>query len=117
DFWAVNNALAVDLTGNISSETLGASVFSGPGGQPVFNTVAATSSNGSVIVLPASQLLPSGERVSRILATLAAGSTVTVHRTLVDYVVTEQGIACLTGKSLRQRVEELLSVSHPDLRA
>jgi 4-hydroxybutyrate CoA-transferase len=35
----------------------------------------------------------------------------------VDFVVTEQGIARLRGKTLRQRMEELIAVAHPDFRA
>ena len=42
---------------------------------------------------------------------------VTVPRTFVDYVVTEQGIATLRGKTIRQRADELISVAHPDFRA
>jgi acyl-CoA hydrolase len=117
DFFAINNALAVDLTGNVTAESRGSQIYSGPGGQTVFAVAAATVNSGSVIVLPSSQLLPSGERVSRILPTLETGSTVTVHRGYVDYVVTEHGIAHLTGKSLRGRISEMLAVSHPDLRA
>ena len=41
---------------------------------------------------------------------------VTVPRTFVDYVVTEQGIARLSGKTVRQRIEELVAVAHPDFR-
>lgn len=114
-FVAINNALAVDLTGNVCSETRGAQVFSGPGGQPAFAVSASTSSGSSVIVLPSSQLLPSG-RVSRITPVHDAGWTVTVHRGFVDYVVTEQGIARLRGKSLRERIDELTAVAHPDFR-
>jgi acyl-CoA hydrolase len=39
-----------------------------------------------------------------------------VPRTLVDYVVTEQGIATLRGKTLRERIGELIAVAHPDFR-
>lgn len=116
NFIAVNNALAVDLTGNVCSETRGPRLFSGPGGQPAFAVSASTSSGGSVIVLPSSQLLPSG-RCSRIVAAHDAGSTVTVHRGFVDYVVTERGIARLRGKSLRQRIGELVAVAHPDFQS
>jgi len=116
NFIGVNNALAVDLTGNVCSETRGAQVFSGPGGQPAFAVGASTSSGGSVIVLPSSQLLPDG-RQPRIVAALDAGSTLTVHRAFVDYVVTEQGIAKLRGKGLRERIGEMLAVAHPDFRA
>jgi acyl-CoA hydrolase len=115
NFTAINNALAVDLTGNVCSETRGPAVFSGPGGQPAFAVGASTSSGGSVIVLPSSQPLPSG-RVSRIVPMLDAGSTATVHRGFVDFVVTEQGIARLRGKSIRERAGELIAIAHPDFR-
>jgi 4-hydroxybutyrate CoA-transferase len=115
DFIAINNALAVDLTGNVCSETRGAELFSGPGGQPAFAVAASTTSGGSVIVLPSSQLCPEGRR-PRIVAALAPGSTVTVHRGFVDCVVTEQGIARLRGKSLRERIGEMIAVAHPDFR-
>jgi 4-hydroxybutyrate CoA-transferase len=116
NFLAVNNALTVDLTGNVCSETRATQVFSGPGGQPAFAVGASTGCGGSVIVLPSSQLLPDGRR-PRIVATLDAGSTNTVHRAFVDYVVTEQGIARLRGKSVRERIGEMLGVAHPDFRA
>jgi 4-hydroxybutyrate CoA-transferase len=116
NFIAVNNALAVDIQGNAASETMGAQIFSGTGGQNVFAVGASTAAGGSVIVLPSSQLLASGERVPRIVAGHPEGTVSTVHRGYVDFVVTEQGIAKLRGKTLRQRAEELCSVSHPDLR-
>ena len=116
NFVAVNNALAVDLTGNVCSEARGTRIFSGPGGQPAFAVGASTAAGGSVIVLPSSQLLPSG-RAPRIVAQHEAGSTVTVHRAFVDFVVTEQGIARLRGKSIRKRIDELIAVAHPDFRS
>ncbi len=116
NFVAVNNALFVDLTGNVCSETWGPLPYTGSGGQPTFAYAAHVTSRHSVIVLPSSQLVD-GERRPRILATLPQGSTITSLRGYVDYVVTEQGIASLAGKSLRQRIDELISVSHPDFRA
>ncbi|MGH7802995.1 MAG: acetyl-CoA hydrolase/transferase family protein [Candidatus Binatia bacterium] len=115
NFTAINNALFVDLTGNVCSETRGSQVFSGPGGQPAFAVSASTSSGGSVIVLPSSQLV-GGTRHARIVSQLETGATMTVHRGFVDYVVTEQGIARLRGKTIRQRVDELIAVAHPDFR-
>ncbi|HEY8491225.1 MAG TPA: acetyl-CoA hydrolase/transferase C-terminal domain-containing protein [Dehalococcoidia bacterium] len=114
-FKAINNALAVDLTGNICAETRGASIFSGPGGQTVFCVAASYTSGGAIIVLPSSQLVD-GQRVSRVVPVLDQGSAITVQRGFVDYVVTEQGIARLRGKTLRQRVSELIAVAHPDFR-
>jgi 4-hydroxybutyrate CoA-transferase len=116
NFVAVNNALFVDLTGNVASETWGPLPYTGSGGQPTFSYAAHVTNRHSIIVLPASQLV-NGERQPRILTTLPEGSTVTSHRGFVDYVVTEQGIATLVGKSLRERIGELISVAHPDFRA
>ena len=116
NFVAVNNAMAVDLTGNVSSETQGANLFSGPGGQTSFAVGASTAAGGSVIVLPSSSLV-GGERKTRIVGGHPPGTVQTVHRGFVDFVVTEQGIARLRGKSIRQRINELVSVAHPDFQS
>ncbi|MGI8925786.1 MAG: acetyl-CoA hydrolase/transferase family protein [Tepidiformaceae bacterium] len=116
DFTAINNALFVDVTGNVCSESWGHQVFTGPGGQPTFTYAASVVSAKSIIVLPSSQLVD-GVRHPRIVARLAEGSTITTHRSFVDYVVTEQGIAHLSGKPIRERAAELISVAHPDFRA
>jgi acyl-CoA hydrolase len=47
---------------------------------------------------------------------LEPGAIVTVPRTLVQYVVTEHGIADLRGRTQRQRAEALIEVAHPDHR-
>jgi 4-hydroxybutyrate CoA-transferase len=57
-----------------------------------------------------------GQRVSRIVPTLDPGGVVTVPRTYIDYVVTEQGIAELRGKTIKERVHALLDITHPELR-
>jgi 4-hydroxybutyrate CoA-transferase len=44
------------------------------------------------------------------------GSAVTVPRGYADVFVTEYGIARLKGKTLRRRIEELVSIAHPDFR-
>lgn len=116
NFVAVNNAMAVDLTGNVSSETQGPNLFSGTGGQAAFAVGASTAAGGSVIVLPSSSLV-NGSRATRIVGGHPPGTVVTVHRGFVDYVVTEQGIARLRGKSIRERIGELISVAHPDFQA
>ncbi|MBA4180460.1 MAG: 4-hydroxybutyrate CoA-transferase [Anaerolinea sp.] len=114
NFVAINNALQLDLSGQVTAESLGGKIFSGPGGQTVFAVAASYCEGGrSIIALPSASTV-NGVRQSRILSSLAPGSTITVPRTYVDYVVTEQGIARLTGKTLRQRCDELISVAHPD---
>ena len=114
---AINNALQVDLTGQVAAETIGSTIWSGVGGQTAFSIAANYSKGGrSITVLPSSSVVE-GERVSRIVPTLPGGAAVTIPRTLVDYVVTEHGIAHLRGKSLRERAEELISIAHPDFHA
>ena len=116
NFVAINNALQIDMTGQITAETLNGQVYSGPGGQTVFAVAASYSEGGrSIIAVPSSSTVD-GERHSRIVPVLPPGTMVTVPRTFVDYVVTEYGIATLRGKTVRQRVEELITVAHPDFR-
>ncbi len=114
---AINNALLVDLTGQIASEGFGTRVWTGVGGQTAFMIAAQYSRGGrSISVLPSSHLV-GGTRRTRIVPMLPEGTVVTVPRTYVDHVVTEHGIATLRGKTIRERVHELISVAHPDFRA
>jgi len=111
---AVNNALLVDLTGQVAAESIGPRVWTGVGGQTAFMIAAQYSRGGrSITVLPSSHLID-GRRVTRIVPVLPEGTLVTVPRTLVDYVVTEHGIATLRGKTVRERIGELVSIAHPD---
>jgi 4-hydroxybutyrate CoA-transferase len=117
-FVTVNNALVVDLTGQVCAESFGHRMYTGVGGQTVFMIAGAYSPGGkSVSVVPSSSV-PSttGQRVSRIVPVLDPGGAVTVPRTFVDYVVTEYGIATLRGKTIKERARELISVAHPDFR-
>lgn len=114
---AVNNAIMVDLTGQVAAEGVGTKIWAGVGGQTAFAIGAAYSPGGrSIIVLPSSHDLD-GSHVSRIVPTLPQGTLVTVPRTFVDSVVTEHGIATLSGKTVRERISELIAVSHPDFRS
>lgn len=113
---AINNALMIDLCGQITAESLGTRRISGPGGQPSFAIGALMSKGGrSITVLPSTANSPQGP-VSRIVAVLPKGTAVTVPYTAADYVVTEYGIASLQGKTMRQRAEALISIAHPDWR-
>ena len=55
--------------------------------------------------------------VSTIVPFLEPGTHITVPNTLIDYVVTEYGIASLQRKTLRERANELIAIAHPDFRA
>jgi 4-hydroxybutyrate CoA-transferase len=118
-FVTVNNALQVDLTGQVSGESIGHQMYTGVGGQTVFMIAGAYSPGGkSVSVTPSSSVLTAtGQRVSRIVPVLPPGGVVTVPRTYVDHVVTEHGIAMLRGRTIKERVRELIGVAHPDFRA
>jgi len=114
---AVNNAIMVDLTGQVAAETIGTRIWTGTGGQTAFALGSSYSRGGrSIIVLPSSHIV-AGEHVSRIVPTLPDGTVVTVPRTFVDSVVTEHGIATLQGKTVRERIGELIAIAHPDFRA
>jgi acyl-CoA hydrolase len=93
-------------------------MYTGVGGQTVFMIAGSYSPGGkSVSVTPSSSVLTAtGERVSRIVPVLPPVGVVTVPRTYIDYVVTEWGIAELRGKTVRERVRELIAVAHPDFR-
>ncbi len=114
NFVSINACLGVDLTGQVCSETIGSRQYSGSGGQADMAIGAAHSKNGRNIIATAST--KKGGTVSTISAQLELGSVVTLGRNQLDYVVTEYGIAPLRGRSIRQRVENLISVAHPDFR-
>lgn len=48
---------------------------------------------------------------------LSLGSVVSISRNWVDCIVTEYGVAHLKGANIRQRVERLIAIAHPDFRA
>src|SRR5262249_42402597 len=110
-FVAINSALEIDLTGQVTAESLGARQVAGIGGQFDFVLGASRSPGGvSIIALPSTGR---DGAVSRIAPHLAAGAAVTTPRYLADYVVTEHGAARLRGLSDRARATALIAVAHP----
>ncbi len=115
NFVSINSALSVDLTGQVCSESIGSRQYSGSGGQVDMAIGAAHSKNGlNVIALESTK---KNGTISSITASLAAGSVVTLSRNQIDYVITEYGIARLRGMSIRDRINNLIAVAHPDFRA
>ena len=113
---SVNNAMAIDLTGHVNGESIGGTMYTGTGGQTAFVVGASLAGGKTILVTPSSSMVK-GQLVSRIVPTMPAGSVVTCPRGFVHHVVTEYGIATLKGKSLRQRINELIAVAHPDFRS
>lgn len=112
---SVNSALAVDLTGQVASDTLMGRFFSGIGGQVDFVRGAARSRGGKAIIAMRSTAKEGS--VSRIVATLEEGAGVVTSRGDVRFVVTEYGVADLWGKTIRERTCALIEIAHPQFRA
>ena len=111
---AINTALAIDLTGQATAESIGTEFYSGVGGQADFMRGAALARGGRTIL--AMQSTAAHETVSRIVPMIPAGSGVTLTRTDVRYVVTEYGIAYVHGKNIRTRAMDLIAIAHPKFR-
>ena len=111
---AINSALAIDLTGQSTAESLGRTFYSGVGGQADFMRGAVLAPGGKTIL--ALQSTARDDEVSRIVPLLAEGSGVTLSRGDVHYVVTEYGIAYLHGKNIRERAMTLIGIAHPKFR-
>jgi acyl-CoA hydrolase len=111
---AVNSALSIDLTGQVSADSIGTRFYSGVGGQMDFMRGAALSPEGRAIIALPSRA--AGGSISRIVPVLASGAGVVTSRAHVRTVVTEYGVAELFGLSIRERVHALIGIAHPEFR-
>ena len=111
---AINSALEIDLTGQATSESIGGRFYSGVGAHQDFMRGAAMARNGKTVL--ALQSTAMGGKLSRIVPTLSESAGVTLNRSDVRYVITEYGIAYLHGKTIRERVMELIAIAHPKFR-
>lgn len=116
-FISINNAVDIDLFGQVNAESSGTRHISGAGGQLDFVLGAYLSRGGkSFICLSSTYRSRDGRLQSRIRPTLRPGSIVTDSRANTHYVVTEYGMVNLKGLSSWQRAEALISIAHPDFR-
>jgi acyl-CoA hydrolase len=114
---SINNAMEIDLTGQVNAESIGPRQYSGTGGQLEWVLGAQWSRGGkSIIALRSSYRDRQGQLRSKLVPHLTPGSVVTTPRTCVQYVVTEYGVADLRYKSLSERARALAAIAHPDLR-
>lgn len=117
NFMSINNAVDIDLFGQVNAESAGIKHISGAGGQLDFVLGAYLSNGGkSFICMSSTFTSKDGTVNSRIRPTLNNGSIVTDTRANIHYFVTEHGIVNLKGLSTWQKAEAIISVAHPDFR-
>lgn len=117
NFISINNAVDIDLFGQVNAESAGTKHISGAGGQLDFVLGAYLSKGGKSFICCSSTFTDkAGNMHSRIRPTLAEGSIVTDTRANTHYIVTEYGKANLKGLTTWQRAEALISLAHPDFR-
>jgi len=111
---SINNAMQIDLSGQVASESSGFRHCTGTGGQLQFVRGAGMSEGGKSFICLSSRF-DRGERPrSRIVLGHAPGTAITTPRSDVMYVVTEYGMVNLKGRSVPDRARALISLAHPD---
>ena len=110
---SVTQAFTIDLTGQVSTETLDGALYGGVSTGPAFHRGALASPGGMAIVCLASRT-PAGR--SAVVLDLAPGEAVAIPRADVHWVITEYGTAYLFGRSLAERAVALIEITHPDFR-
>ncbi|MCI6639715.1 MAG: butyryl-CoA:acetate CoA-transferase [Pygmaiobacter massiliensis] len=117
NFMSINNAVNLDLFGQVNAESAGTKHISGAGGQLDFVMGAYLSKGGKSFICCSSAFQDKeGNLKSRILPTLDNGSIVTDTRCNTMYLVTEYGIVNLKGMTTWQRAEAIISIAHPNFR-
>ncbi|MDG2308132.1 MAG: acetyl-CoA hydrolase/transferase C-terminal domain-containing protein [Candidatus Binatia bacterium] len=112
-FVSINSAIEVDLTGQVNGATIGGHCVSGVGGSLDFVEGARYSPGGFSVVAMRSK----AKAHSRIVPRLPEGNAVSLPNFTVDFVVTEQGVARLTGCDLEERAAALRAIAAPEMRA
>ena len=112
---SVNTAMEIDITGQICSESIGSVQYSGTGGASDYAFGAMHSKGGRGIIALASTTKDG--KISKIKSILTPGAAVSISRNLADTIITEYGVAELRGRTIRERVDAIISIAHPDFRA
>jgi acyl-CoA hydrolase len=115
-FVSVNGAIQVDVYGQVVADAVGGRQISGVGGHEDFIAGADLETDDRSLVCLRSTVDVAGERRSRIVASLEAGSVVSTPRHHTGTVITEFGAADLAGRTVRERALSLAAIAHPDAR-
>lgn len=113
---SINTCIMVDFSGQVASESIGINQYSGTGGQTDTAVGAIEGFDGKGKSIIACRSTAKDGKISTIVPTLSEGTAVTLHRSNTDYIVTEHGIARLTGLTIKERTEALINIAHPDFR-
>lgn len=114
---SINQALQVDLYGQVNAESSGFRQVSGNGGMSDFVMGAFWSKGGrSFICLPSTHTRADGTVISRIVPGFDMGTITTVSRQMVNFIVTEYGVASMKTSPTWSRAEQLINIAHPDFR-
>lgn len=112
----INGALAVDLHGQVVADTIDGKQFSGIGGHEDFvGGTGGSLEDRSLVCLRSTAVVGDATR-SRIVPRFDAGALITTPRHQLDVVVTEHGVAELSGRTVRERAAALAEIAHPDFR-
>lgn len=113
----INGALSVDLYGQVAADSIDGRQISGVGGHEDFVAGAEFHLDSHSLICLRSTAHRDGEVVSRIAGLLPEGSVVSTPRHHTGVVITEYGVAELTGLTVRERAHLLVDIAHPDFRA
>lgn len=113
-FMVILPARKIDLTGGIALHSGKGNVGSAPGeAQELFTGASFSKGGRTIFALPSRNLA----KKSNILLSVEDYPNQFSNRDSLDLVVTEYGVASMTGRTIRDRALALIDIAHPDDRA
>ena len=117
NFVSINTCFGTDVLGQISSESLGYTHYSGIGGQLDFVRGAQYSKGGmSFLAFRSTSTKRDGTVISKVVFNHSIGTAISTPRTDVQFIATEYGIADIQHQPIDERVKRIIAVAHPDFR-
>jgi acyl-CoA hydrolase len=114
---SINGALSVDLYGQVVADSIDGRQISGVGGHEDFVAGAELHADAHSLICIRSTASVHNEPISRIVGKLPEGSIVSTPRHHTGVVVSEYGVAELSGYTVRERAHALAEIAHPTVRA